>query len=722
MDAIPEFPQEVELGEDLVLPLPNTDISEKTLCSIKGTIQQQTIIGPQTITAKFAVPRKLLKDYGLTDKIVVVQEGFEDIYHIYENRIKLELRFCPKCCTFLKPGKNNSHISKHRGSYQHTMDTAIYLPTFKRHDAMLSQLIKRFMPLDTLDDDSQADITPYLTTDYAMTRLKEIQSLMNEVIVSEIQTAHDVTLRIDGWSNRYRYEGVELEYELGDEKVVRLLNMACDLNKSHDAASLSNIIHELDTQFHFLTKLKAIGSDSAAVNIKAANIIEVEHDPCLCHKFNTVFNRFMLLLPKEISNIALAANSLHNREWLNEYFRLLKKSAIKSHSETRWLTIVNSLESYLTNYESIILWEDLRGKKDESFVTIDDPVWCGALVFALKDLKKLSQDLEKEEVEIGERTRILCRAREAIHSMGLNDVLLSTTKTDWNDVVTKYLEFFDEMFFNVADLKKHEYCIRNMAAGCYFSPEKLWYFKEQKIIDIITDFMAHKFPDINTDDIQQEKEKVPLLSISNYRYYYKNCDKFPNLYRIACYFIRFSGSNAHLERSFSIMAHIATKWRRALTPDNFRLLAFVRANQDLFKVITRRSSPELYEHITDERLYREMQNTSTRPYFSEWKYWHVHYRDVKFYEESKEMLHNPIIDDDNEKLEELRCFIGLAQKFIQIDSWCEHISNIKGRTNQIYADDDQPPRCEKETQADFGIDKTESLIIQRHKYIWRFDK
>lgn len=137
---------------------------------------------------------------------------------------------------------------------------------------------------------------------------------MEEVIKMEKEAATKVTIRMDGWSNRFRYEGFEIEYEIDGKKYVRLLVISTDMNKSHDAASMAKMINDLDKKYHFKHKLKAFGSDCASVNIKLSKDIKIDHDPCLCHKFNIVFNKFIQSLPFNIKDIISAANSLHHNQ------------------------------------------------------------------------------------------------------------------------------------------------------------------------------------------------------------------------------------------------------------------------------------------------------------------------------------------------------------------------------------------------------------------------
>lgn len=269
------------------------------------------------------------------------------------------LRYCSHCSCLLK----KSSIGDHRKRNKHCINTVEEITKFRMHDTTISQAIKRFSPFDMFNDPSQQEeISPYLTSKIIEEKCAETASLMDDIIRMEIRSCNWVTLRIDGWTGGIRYEGVEIEYEICIERSCRLLPTATDINQSHNAESLAKIIDEFDMRFHFKDKLIAIGSDSASINIKLSNDIQVEHDPCQCHKFTTLFNRFMTSLPDEVSYIVTAANALHSDPWLKEYLSTVKAN-IKSSSPTRWFTVVDSLKSYLNHIHKVNFWEDLRGKK-----------------------------------------------------------------------------------------------------------------------------------------------------------------------------------------------------------------------------------------------------------------------------------------------------------------------------------------------------------------------
>lgn len=545
----------------------------------------------------------------------------------YKGTTVLEgIYYCLKCNCFIKSKNRKNNLSNHKKTSKHSANLLCEYELYARHNASISESISHFAPFSLFDDESQREeITPMLSSKFNIEYIEQCRDAMVECIAYEIQSAPAVTIRIDGWSSRWRYEGVSAEYEVGGVRIVRFLELGDCANKSHNALNLTTMLKDVIKKYRIpISKIQVIGSDSAAVNIKIANDMHIPFDPCICHKYNTCFNKFIEQLPDLIKEIADSAKTLKHSEWLREYLYLIKENkggpkGLQSYSPTRWLTIVNALESYISLYDRIKIWEDCRETHPKTGLayTINDSIWAGAMIFELKELRNIGMKLESSDIGLGTRTKLLCHARTKIIEMANNEILKfgylyetpENWSNEWETICNNYLNMFDEMFFNI----EKEYCVRNMAAAYIFRTEQLWYFVNDSIMPVVLDFVNNTFSD--SQNLYKEMEEMYsdecsdgenntfgfILDdncdyITNYFYYFYNQERYPNLFEAACYFIRYGGSNADLERVFSKLKHIGTNYRASMTPDHFKLMSFVTANLDLFKLLSRRILPEI-DHI-----------------------------------------------------------------------------------------------------------------------------
>lgn len=63
---------------------------------------------------------------------------------------------------------------------------------------------------------------------------------------------------------------------------------------------------------------------------------------------------------------------------------------------------------------------------------------------------------------------------------------------------------------------------------------------------------------------------------------FRRKEECPHLYKFTCHLMKYPGSNAHLERFFSVMTKVLPPWRSRTSSETFNLIAFIKGNMKIF--------------------------------------------------------------------------------------------------------------------------------------------
>lgn len=503
--------------------------------------------------------------------------GYEFV--VYYGEQLTDIVYCSKCCKMMRKESWN----KHTISDAHKVQQHLILYPIQQHLCEVMEHLIRNHSFDEWNDELKRINFPYLTRKIIKSLLYSVSMCTRDIIITEISYVTSITLYIDGWSKQRSYEGVYIGFELFGEHIKRFLSLM-DLGiRAHTAKNLDEALNELDSIYHFKNKVTVMTSDSTNLMPCLANINNWHHDGCLNHKFNNEFNIFFKSLPESIRKSAESCNTLHSNPQLFTHMEMNSMKTLKNFTPTRWLTVVTCLQSYIESYECISEW--LTGKahiKVEWDQNPDDLIIIQNILLHCNKFVLISKQLESGYLDPGKRGDLLCQGRVVIHEMMANSTLLGFLP-GWKNICEKFLSCYDKAFFN----PESEACVRQMAATFFFVDdssldendatliEEMMFFVYRLGIDFTE--MLHEVEMIHKKGVSESSDNI------SYSFLYQFQDEYTQLFAFAQHMVRFPGSNAHIERFFSMMTKVLPSWKSSYSSETFRTIAFLKGNIDIAK-------------------------------------------------------------------------------------------------------------------------------------------
>lgn len=285
-------------------------------------------------------------------------------YYILEDRGKLKIFKDKFYCGLCKKIRNGAggNVSKHLEVHQKAKPNNV-LSDKEINSRLIIWMIAHQIPFAAFEDDMFCDLFPNkLSYRGFKQEIHDTAVKIMKIIKSEIENSSYVSIGSDGWQTEggRRFIGINVYYIINNEhattRFLRLSNLEL---KDHTGINISNSIKENQFLIGYHNKVITYASDSANVNKTVANNLQVDFDPCFVHLlnicFNTSFGSDRMLL-----RTGILLNQLHSSSKFFEFLGAkrielsLAPSNVTSFSPTRWLTLIDSLES-LTKLKRIIL-------------------------------------------------------------------------------------------------------------------------------------------------------------------------------------------------------------------------------------------------------------------------------------------------------------------------------------------------------------------------------
>lgn len=539
---------------------------------------------PEFATATLANARSVLQ---------VPDEDFINIRIIYDHRaadnktickimngdqqIK-ECRYCAWCMLFLKTNSTGNH--KENCIHQYVRNMSAYSYLLKNTYSLLMQAFSRKHALCEMNDRCCQYISPLMQESRLRSYINELVHGIRNVIIAEISTVESITLHMDGWTKVFNYEGVEVSYNLAGKEVKRFLGLLYLEGASHNVMNMSAAVDRLKSLYHIGDKIKILVADSTNFNPAFASGNNLDFDPCKCHQLNNVFKRFKL--PGVFNKVHECVGRMGKQQKLHEYFHEKGAKSLTTCSNTRWLTEIPTLVSFLGHFDHILKYcSENSGFANQigfSFNDVEMYVLQGCSIY-LKEIYKMSTSLEDDDNYPGHNEVVLENIMLQIELMK-NDDGLSVLVPNWTQICQELLVDFRNTFFESAS----DACARNLAAGLLFNTNsnKFYYHDKPVQIDHVKKWMKTAGFDLNV--IQREIKQVDVTKLFHSDYLMSIQNLCPNVSEFARYLMRFTGNNASLERIFSVITKILVSWR-PYQPDMANKLAIIENNWNLSQLL-----------------------------------------------------------------------------------------------------------------------------------------
>ena len=180
--------------------------------------------------------------------------------------------------------------------------------------------------------------------------VEETANQVKSVIALELRDKQ-ISIMIDGWSDQSlrRYVGVVAAYY--DHANNRIVHRFLDLNgcpdSDHSAESQVALVRGICERYSIMRcNVTCLCSDSALVNPKIAETLDVEWMPCLMHLWNLVVRNFVRNVP-DLEHLLGKINDLRKRTlWIEFLAQRRQRRNIAGYCPTRWCTAFESVESF----------------------------------------------------------------------------------------------------------------------------------------------------------------------------------------------------------------------------------------------------------------------------------------------------------------------------------------------------------------------------------------
>lgn len=466
---------------------------------------------------------------------------------------------------------------------------------------------------------------------------KRVTSILEEAVVKVrdfIRAAlhqKGLSLMIDGWSDQSmrRYVGVAVAYyDRGENRMIHRfldLNGGCgrDHSAKNQAALVKNVLLEYGVRH---PQLLCLCSDSASVNAKIAEELNVEWMPCLLHQWNLIVRRFIGQLPA-LEDLLSRINKLRQKSrWIEFLAKRSQRRNITGYSPTRWCSACASIESF---YDlSSFVADFQRRKLKKPLFTDDDLTLVKEVRNVLRLFAETNDILSRADHQEGLATvfdavnaiyMVLCRKAEEGGALG--------------EVCRDAATNIEERFFCLDS----KYCCRILFAGILNAAHKIpeWL---TKILDQVLSRMADELQfftgvELNTQGsgvaerysehstIQEMIDGSPLTSesspevidevasfmssrktihMTSFSRFWDNCQRYPHICQLARKLRSFPTNTIWVEQSFSKARRILTWQRMRMTQENAARLCLLYVNVAITKAVLGLGEIAQLEELDDE--------------------------------------------------------------------------------------------------------------------------
>ena len=275
--------------------------------------------------------------------------------------------FCSICSRVINGSGSNlrTHASTHRAEPVFTEE--------QRVNAFLLFLIRHQIGLTTARDPFVRIFQPNVTFSRLVSSIEPIVRLVVDHIRSEF--AHkEFFIMVDGWSDQSlrRYLGVVAGFYSFEQKsmVLRFLDLYSRDGQDHSAQAQKTAVYEILERYSIRRQsCSCLVSDSASVNTRLADDLNLDWCPCTVHLWNLVVHNFVDSCPESLSDLLSRINRLRKKtRWVEFLVGRSNNRNIAGYCPTRWCSACECLKSFYDHRDLVF---EYFGQKENPFSTKD---------------------------------------------------------------------------------------------------------------------------------------------------------------------------------------------------------------------------------------------------------------------------------------------------------------------------------------------------------------
>ena len=275
--------------------------------------------------------------------------------------------FCSLCsCVVNGSGSNlRMHASTHR--------TLAVFTDEQRVNAFLLFLIRHQIGLTTARDPFVRIFQPNVSFSRLISSIEPIVRLVVDHIRSELQDK-EFFIMVDGWSDQSlrRYLGVVAGFYSFEQNnmVLRFLDLYSRDGQDHSAQAQKTAVYEILERYSLRRQsCSCLVSDSASVNTRLADDLNLDWCPCTVHLWNLVVNNFFDRCPDSLTALLSRINRLRKKaRWVEFLVGRSSHRNIAGYCATRWCSACECLKSF---YDHRNLVFEYFEQKENPFSTKD---------------------------------------------------------------------------------------------------------------------------------------------------------------------------------------------------------------------------------------------------------------------------------------------------------------------------------------------------------------
>lgn len=577
----------------------------------------------------------------------------KDVYWLIVNGGRYhDLCFCAKCQLFLNGSGSNL---RYHCMTQHS-DEAQRLEPFseKKMSYFLLFLLRHQIPFNASHD----DVVPLmLGMRWIPTVFNQlVETTYNELLTSikyEINNSSAYVIMADGWTDQAnrRYLGVASKLVIGSEVRHRFLRMVdCD-SFEHSSQTIAAEIRKVIELFGFQRdKIISFCSDSAAVMSSAANLLDMDWDPCLMHRLNLVYEKFFDYAPHQIHSLIAKITYLHSLTTFTDFLKLNHHFLhnLKLYCRTRWMSIEDCIKSFVNTKDLILKFYDVHavaGKYIINSEEIDAAFEVYPVIARFKEICEIIND-NRDSINLADMFHAVCMIKDIINSFIKErpDSIFIVCLNAMNAEI-------DSRFFDT----NQKSCCRMLIAGYLDVRQELeTIFFQNNLLDIVIELIrdeAELFTtDIDSEDETEDQSGAPIyqrpitnlirkgdskpgltsralmLEIEKFHssrtiQYTENLlefwviqnRNFPILSKLAVSILNHSVTTTFLENGFSIARRILRWDRLKMSKENANILIVLTNNPEILEILLTKNYEQLFNNennLTQQNTRKNKQNRS----------------------------------------------------------------------------------------------------------------
>ena len=281
--------------------------------------------------------------------------------------------YCLKCDEIFNGSGGNiaTHVRRHGRRRVFTQP--------ERHKAFFYFVLMHNVGFSATRDPVTAIFAPDLSYQRITSLLNETVSQVRAAITEELRE-QDICIMLDGWSDQSlrRYLGIVAAYYDGRNN--RIVHRFLDLNggsgADHSADSQVEILRNvLDRYCLRRSQVSCMCSDSARVNTKIAENLDIDWMPCLLHLWNLIVKNFVANVPGLTDLLERINQFRKSSRWIEFLARHGQRRNLAGYCVTRWCSSCDAIHSFYQLAPYVRQFQQLEGKvqtftqEDEQLVT-----------------------------------------------------------------------------------------------------------------------------------------------------------------------------------------------------------------------------------------------------------------------------------------------------------------------------------------------------------------